>query len=214
MKMKIKTVLLAIPLMLFSLPLLAQDNAMQITEDGTVGVGAKIHVGSTATPVGQFTITSVDQPRFELNDTTNSRRWRFSVTNTAFTINNLDETGTEFKSFNNGDMVIGGVLTENSDRNAKQDIVPVSASAILKSIAALPISEWSYIDAPGQRHIGPMAQDFYASFGLGRDDKGISTLDTSGIALAGIQALVDENRALQARIEQLEQLVSRMLQED
>jgi hypothetical protein len=65
MKMKIKTVLLAIPLALFSLPLLAQDNAMQITEDGTVGVGAKIHVGSTATPVGQFTITSVDQPRFE-----------------------------------------------------------------------------------------------------------------------------------------------------
>ena len=59
-----------------------------------------------------------------------------------------------------------------------------------------------------------MAQDFYASFGLGRDDKGISTLDTSGIALAGIQALVDENRALQARIEQLEQLVSRMLGED
>ena len=59
-----------------------------------------------------------------------------------------------------------------------------------------------------------LAQDFYASFGLGRDDKGISTLDTSGIALAGIQALVDENRALQARIEQLEQLVSRILGED
>ena len=34
-----------------------------------------------------------------------------------------------------------------------------------------------------------MAQDFYRAFELGHTDKGISTLDSSGVALAAIQAL-------------------------
>jgi hypothetical protein len=101
-------------------------------------------------------------------------------------------------------MVIGGLLTENSDVNAKQDIVPVDHRDVLAKIARLPIAEWSYKDAPGQRHVGPMAQDFHAAFGLGRDNKHIATLDTSGVALAGIQALAEENAMLRDRVEQLE----------
>lgn len=34
-----------------------------------------------------------------------------------------------------------------------------------------------------------MAQDFRAAFGLGEDDKHISTLEAEGVALAAIQAL-------------------------
>ena len=34
---------------------------------------------------------------------------------------------------------------------------------------------------------GPMAQDFYAAFGLGNSDKSIGLLDASGVALAAIQ---------------------------
>jgi len=174
----------------------APSSSLHIKESGTVSVASNIHVGSQETPVGQFTITSADQPRFELNDTTNNRRWRFSVTNTAFAINNLDESGTEFKSFNNGDVEIGGTLFENSDRNSKQDIVAVDHLSVLDRIVALPISEWSYKDAPNQRHIGPMAQDFHAAFGLGRNNTGISTLDTAGVALAGIKALKWQNDRL------------------
>jgi hypothetical protein len=37
-----------------------------------------------------------------------------------------------------------------------------------------------------------MAQDFHAVFGLGRDNKGISTLDTDGVTLAAIQGLLEE----------------------
>ena len=179
------------------------DYSLYLTQEGTVSTAGKIHVGSQDTPVGQFTITSADQPRFELNDTTNNRRWRFSVTNTAFAINNLDESGTEFKSFNNGDLEIGGTLFENSDRNSKQDIVAVDHLSVLDRIVALPISEWSYKDAPNQRHIGPMAQDFHAAFGLGRNNTGISTLDTSGVALAGIKALKWRNDRLAAKTEKL-----------
>ena len=125
------------------------------------------------------------------------------MTNTAFAINNLDETGTEFKSFNNGDLEIGGALFENSDRNSKQDIVAVDHLSVLDRIVALPISEWSYKDAPNQRHIGPMAQDFHAAFGLGRNNTGISTLDTAGVALAGIKALKWQNDRLAAKTEKL-----------
>ena len=198
-----------------SFPLFIQpgvpDDTLVMTPGGVVATAGKIHVGSPETPVGQFTITSTEQPRFELNDITNNRRWRFSVTNTAFAINNLDETGTEFKSFNNGDLEIGGALFENSDRNSKQDIVAVDHLSVLDRIVALPISEWSYKDAPNQRHLGPMAQDFHAAFGLGRNNTGISTLDTAGVALAGIKALkwqndrlAAENASLKDRVEAME----------
>lgn len=34
-----------------------------------------------------------------------------------------------------------------------------------------------------------MAQDFYATFGIGDDDKHIGTLDSDGVSLAAIQGL-------------------------
>jgi hypothetical protein len=37
--------------------------------------------------------------------------------------------------------------------------------------------------------MGPMAQDFYTAFGLGEDDRHITTVDADGVALAAIQAL-------------------------
>jgi len=51
--------------------------------------------------------------------------------------------------------------------------------------------------------MGPMAQDFHAAFGLGRDNKHIATLDTSGVALAGIQALAEDNAAIRSQNEAL-----------
>lgn len=36
-----------------------------------------------------------------------------------------------------------------------------------------------------------MARDFHAAFGLGEDDKHISTVDAEGVALAGLQALYE-----------------------
>jgi hypothetical protein len=46
--------------------------------------------------------------------------------------------------------------------------------------------------------MGPVAQDFYAAFGLGEDDRHIAALDTSGVALAAVQALYGQNQALTA----------------
>jgi len=97
-----------------------------------------------------------------------------------------------------------------SDRNAKTGIEAVDPSEILAKVRAMPVSAWTYKhDAEdGIRHIGPMAQDFYAAFGTGRDDKGISSRDGSGVALAPIQALSDENADLRARLLRLETQIS------
>jgi hypothetical protein len=64
----------------------------------------------------------------------------------------------------------------------------VNPRDVLEKVQSLPITEWQYkVDSRGQRHLGPMAQDFHAAFGLnGADDKHIATVDEEGVALAAI----------------------------
>jgi hypothetical protein len=89
-----------------------------------------------------------------------------------------------------------------SDRAIKTDITPVEGRAVLDRLANLPISSWSYkAEDQSVRHIGPMAQDFQATFGVGKDDTHIHTVDASGVALAAIQGLY---QVLQERDAQLE----------
>jgi hypothetical protein len=92
-----------------------------------------------------------------------------------------------------------------SDRNVKRDIVPVDEQAVLERIAQVPVSTWSYkSDAPTVRHLGPMAQDFYAAFGLGDTDRAYNPIDAHGVALAAIKALYERSLEQDARIERLE----------
>jgi hypothetical protein len=77
-----------------------------------------------------------------------------------------------------------------SDRNAKTAVQAVDGREVLKKIASLPLSTWQYKTQDAKfRHMGPMAQDFYAAFQLGESDKGIDTVDADGVALAAIQGL-------------------------
>jgi len=82
-----------------------------------------------------------------------------------------------------------------SDRNAKTAFGTVDTLDILERLAAIPITTWNYkgVENP-VRHIGPMAQDFWAAFKVGMDDKHIGTIDADGVALAAIQGL---NRKLE-----------------
>ncbi len=92
-------------------------------------------------------------------------------------------TGVELKHGNSSWSVL-------SDRNAKTALQAVDGREVLTKVVALPLSTWQYkTQNPKYRHIGPMAQDFYAAFQLGESDKGIDTVDADGIALAAIQGL-------------------------
>jgi Chaperone of endosialidase len=117
----------------------------------------------------------------------------------------------------------GGSWTSVSDRNAKENFQPVDDQEVLAKVAALPLSSWNYKSQDATiRHLGPMAQDFHATFGVGEHDRGITTVDADGVALAAIQGLnhkVESDRAkiaeleagnaeLKSRIEKLERLMN------
>ena len=55
--------------------------------------------------------------------------------------------------------------------------------------------------------MGPMAQDFRASFGLGINDTTISTPDTSAVAIAAIQGL---NKKIEAKDEKIAKLADEL----
>ncbi len=103
---------------------------------------------------------------------------------------------------------VDGTFNNNSDRNAKQNFAPVSASEILDEVLCLPISEWSYKDDPTTRHVGPMAQDFHSVFRIGTDDRHIAPIDEGGLAFAAIQGLnqkvEDRSQKSEDKIQQLE----------
>jgi hypothetical protein len=119
-------------------------------------------------------------------------------------------------------LYVNGTFVSSSDRNAKENFQPVSPLAILQKVVALPVSRWNYKADSTSDHIGPMAQDFYAAFNVGPDDKHIATVDEEGVALAAIQGLNQELEAqaaqarekdaqiqeLKQRLEQLERLVN------
>jgi hypothetical protein len=87
-------------------------------------------------------------------------------------------------------LIISAQPGTQSDRNLKTDFTKVMPEDILNRLAALPIQGWRYTnEIVGIRHIGPMAQDFKAAFGLGQDDKFIGFVDEQGVALAAIQGL-------------------------
>ena len=91
-----------------------------------------------------------------------------------------------------------GTWASASDRNLKTDVARIDDAAVLDKVAALPIERWSYKSERGVRHVGPMAQDFYAAFRVGEDDKHITSIDEDGVALAAIKALHAQNARLTA----------------
>lgn len=105
-----------------------------------------------------------------------------------------------------------GAWSTLSDRASKADNAPVDPRDVLASLSGVPMQTWRWQGEPeGIRHLGPMAQDFHAAFGLGADERTISTADADGVALAAIQGLWLELQdrdqhiaALEARLAALE----------
>ena len=108
-----------------------------------------------------------------------------------------------------------GSWSSLSDRNVKDNFSAVDGTALLAQLAALPIATWNYkAQADSIRHVGPTAQDFRAAFGLGEDDRHISTVDSEGVALAAIQALYrlsqQQAQELTRQLNELQNQVARL----
>jgi len=141
--------------------------------------------------------------------------------NTDFTMfpDGAVQFGSHFKLSPSGNLKIAGKLTEGSSRTTKEDFVEVDGGKVLSLLEELPISRWSYkTDANGTSHMGPMAEDFYAAFGLGEDAQHLAPMDAAAVALVAVkeqqELLLEKDRqigALQDRLAALEELVSREL---
>ncbi len=123
--------------------------------------------------------------------------------------------GVTFYSGTNGAGVVlppgSGAWSALSDRNSKENFTPIDGRAVLERLAAIPLSTWNYKSQEASvRHMGPMAQDFHAAFGVGEDEHRISTVDADGVAFAAIQGLNQIVKEKDARIQALEKDMAEM----
>lgn len=80
-----------------------------------------------------------------------------------------------------------------SDRKAKTNVKKLKGS-VLNRLRELPLYKWSYAaDPEGLTHMGPMAQDWKETFGVG-DGTHIHPIDVVGVMLASMKDLAKEVR--------------------
>jgi trimeric autotransporter adhesin len=196
-----------------------QNGALFTDEDTSTVVRAQLHARSEG-PTPQLMADQVgdDFARIRLrsfNALTN--HWDISAKASANEFNIFrNGTGnilkltptdvTNLMSMSNGArLTTGGTWTNASDRNVKDNISPVDGDEILEKLAAMPVATWHYkTEADSVLHIGPMAQDFKAAFGLGDSDKSIATVDADGVNMAAIQAMYQQVQQLTQRVKELE----------
>jgi len=203
----------------------APTSSIDISNSGNVGVGigapnASVHVqrsnGTAQLLVEEISGVAATRRlldlqnnggvRMRLSDNSTATTWAYQNIGTQFLID-ANGGGNEFALTTAGNLTISGTLTQNSDRDAKTAIEPVDPDTVLARVARVPINAWTYkADRPGVRHLGPMAQDFAAAFGLGADDRHLAPADVAGVALAAIQAL---DQRLQQRDAELAKLRAR-----
>jgi hypothetical protein len=99
----------------------------------------------------------------------------------------------------------------SSDRKLKENFQTLDLRDVLRRVVAMPVTSWTFIGHPDRRHIGPVAQDFHASFGLGdpKDDTHIDIGDSQGVALAAIQGLNAKVEEQQLEIAELRKRVQK-----
>ncbi|MDZ7959770.1 MAG: tail fiber domain-containing protein [Aulosira sp. DedQUE10] len=126
------------------------------------------------------------------------------------TIVNISSLGTSLRVYYDPN----GSQRYRSDRNVKEAVVEADVHSILRGIASLPITTWKYKDQGETiRHIGPMAQDFAATFNVGESDRTINAVDANGVALAAIQALYQVIQQQESQINELQTQLHQLKQQ-
>lgn len=96
-----------------------------------------------------------------------------------------------------------GVFNCTSSKFTKENFAP--AGDVLNKLRNIPVTSWNYV-SEGQkvRHLGPMAEDFFAQFGLGTGNTSIGVQDLAGVSIAAVKELDEQLQEKQAEIEKLQ----------
>jgi hypothetical protein len=193
---------------------IAMGNGATTTGDDAFALGAQAEAsGASSYALGSYVSTNSRTGSFVLGDNS-------SVTTTANDADNqmMMRFSGGYKLFTNSSASVGvrvipggNSWTTLSDKNRKENIVPVNGEEFLQKIAAFKLASWNYKgqDPKTFRHYGPMAQDFYAAFGKDQygtigNDTTINQADFDGINLIAIQALEKRTADLNAKNQALE----------
>jgi len=207
----------------------APTSSIDISADGDVGMGTAspsvpLHVLRTTGALQEMILASNNnEARISIQNTgTNASKYIMGVNNTnpsLYFISRDGGGGTIVEVAQRLDAggvaslkVNGSVSATNvvfaSSRELKNEIDRVDGKDTLARLASLPIAHWSLkTDETASKHIGPMAEDFYAAFGVGLNNKTISVTDANGIAFSAIQGLAQQ---LQERDKELTELKARL----
>ena len=110
-----------------------------------------------------------------------------------------------------GNLFVSGSVTQLSSRTSKGGFAAMAGDEVLARLSSLPIWTWHYLTADdNDRHIGPVAEDFYAAFGFGRSERSLAPADVAGVALAATKALQTEVAERDRRIVELEARLARL----
>ena len=138
--------------------------------------------------------------------------------NSEFTISKAGDSpaGASLRVISRGatnTVIVGGAIGATafntvSSRARKENFTALDSGEVLARVVDLPLSRWNFKNDPnGTPHLGPMAEDFHAAFGVGADGRHIAVNDLGGVALAAIQGLHAE---LQTKDQQIEDLLRRV----
>jgi hypothetical protein len=104
-----------------------------------------------------------------------------------------------------------GVFNCTSSRYTKENFLNVKGTDILSKLRQIPVTSWNYIDEGTKvRHIGPMAEDFFAQFGLGTGNTSIGVQDLAGVSIAAVKELDQQLQEKNAEIERLQNEIKQM----
>jgi hypothetical protein len=200
----------------------APTSSIDVSATGNVGIGTaspstRLHLTTATTDVAVRLEQAGTVPS-KWDVTNNAATGRLNITDDSTTarvpvkvgpgaINNLFRVGVAATNTVdvNGTLTVNGTFNNLSSREYKDILPGVDSAAVLEKLSSLPLFTWSYKESGGERHFGPVAEDFYAHFRLGTDERHISPNDMAGIALGAIKGLHKQLRERDAEINSLRQ---------
>ena len=171
-------------------------NLLVCQAEGNVGIG-------TASPQGVLHVASDAEPNILYCESDGKIGIGTDAPEARLHVKGMDGADI-LRCENNGGVTVFKALSQASDVNLKENFQQVDGQEVLDRLAKLPVRTWNYKgDDDAVRHMGPMAQDFHAAFGLNDSNRTIAPMDLASAAVAAIQELNSVGRKQKEEIEAL-----------